>query len=101
MMNLPTVTFEPGSQFDEEADYAMWDGRGVAFDGKTRYALVRVADGQTTIAEKVWWCDKHQCAADRSTSAYCHSLDTWYGGSEYDGSACVLDEVTLVRGADI
>ena len=27
--------------------------------------------------------------------------DTWYGGSEYDGSACVLDEVTLVRGADI
>ena len=96
-MNLPTVTFEPESQFDEEAGYSMWDGRGVAFDGKTRYALVRVADGQTPTAEKAVLCLTHLARPANSDGPdrWCVEVRTPYKAS------CEVCEVTLVRRADI
>ena len=93
-MNLPIVTFEPDSEFDEEAGYSMY-GRGVVFDGKTPYALVRVADGQTVTAEKVWWCVVKGFGIESNAHL---QVCPWCVG-EAKPSGC--GEVTLVRGADI
>jgi len=88
-MKLPTVTFEPDSEFDEEAGFSMY-GRGVVFDGKTLYALVRVADGQTVTAEKVWWCE----VVDRPVED-CDLDDKYHRRAESHHVVSVL----LVRGA--
>jgi len=65
-MNLPTVTVTDGGQhYDEDGTEGEFEYPTMVGDRieTTRcilnagtYALVRVADGQTVTAEKVWWC---------------------------------------------
>jgi|SRR3990167_10123317 len=91
-MNLPTV--EVYIENNEGVPYA-----AVAVDGPENrqlvdqlgdggggtYALVRVADGQTITAEKMWWCDiNERVAADQRPWIECDQSGK--GCPECDGA---------------